>query len=294
MLDQTPGGPAAAAPAWATGARMVDVGGCEMHVVERDGPGRAVVLVHGLGASTVLWDAVVEHLPADLRLVAVDLRGSGASRELCADGDRPELSPKLWADDLRGALTQIDVSDPVLVGHSLGATILLEYALRWPESVAGLVLICVEARLSSLAPRMQRSADTIRRHGLEGWVRDRWVSNPPFAATSLERAPELLDAYRAMLLANRDDDYVRSCEAIVRAEDLTPRLAGVAAPTTVVVGALDDRTLPEEGRRMAAAIPGADVLEVPDAGHTLPTEAPDEIADAVASMVARVDERPEA
>jgi pimeloyl-ACP methyl ester carboxylesterase len=290
MLDPTPRGRAVAAPPWATGAVMVDVGGCEMHVVERDGPGQPVVLVHGLGASTVLWDAVVDCLPVELRVLAVDLRGAGASRER-VDGEPVDFSTELWVSDLRNALTGIDVDAPVLVGHSLGATIALEYALRWGHTVAGLVLIGAEARLSSLAPRMQRSADMIRAHGMEGWVRDHWVANPPFGADSLQQAPELLDTYRSMLLANRAEDYVRACEAIVRADDLMPRLAAVAAPAMVVVGDLDDRTLPEAGRQLAAAIPGAEVLEVPNAGHTLPMEAPEEVANAIQALVARLDGR---
>lgn len=270
----------------AANGRLVDVGGCEIHVVDREGPGRTVVLVHGLGASTVLWDAVVSRLPAELRLIAVDLRGCGASRET----EPAVLTPALWARDLRAVLVSLGATDAVLVGHSLGAAVALEHALQWPEAVAGLVLVCAEARLSDLAPRMQRSADLIRADGLEAWVRDYWVLNPPFAPASVESAPEILDAYRTMLLANRASDYVRACEAIVNAEDLTPRLGAVTRPAAVVVGALDDRTVPEMGREMAAALPNASLTEVADAGHTLPMEAPEDVAQAICALLVRLEE----
>lgn len=269
----------------AADGRLVDVDGCEMHVVERGGSGRAVVLVHGLGASTVLWDAVVPRLPDELRVVAVDLRGAGATRET----ERAELSTTLWARDLEALLARLSVIDAVLVGHSLGVSVVLECALRSPRAVAGLVLINGESRLSALAPRMQRSADLIRAHGLDSWVSDQWVLNPPFAPVSLQSAPGLLDTYREMLLANRPEDYVRACEAIVNAQDLTSRLGEVTQPAAVVVGGLDDRTVPEAGRSMAEALPAAEFIEVADAGHTLPMEAPDEVVQAICALLGRME-----
>jgi pimeloyl-ACP methyl ester carboxylesterase len=275
---------------WATRARGVDAGSCRMHVAERDGDGPIVVLVHGLGASVVLWNRLVAALPEDVRVVAVDLRGSGETREL--DGAAVPLSPEVWAADLHAALVALDVPRAVMVGHSLGSTVALEHALRWPEAVSGLVLMCIEARLSALGPRMQRSADMIREHGMEGWVTGHWANNPPFSATSLAAEPELLDEYRTMLLANRADDYVRACEAIVNAGDLTPRLGEVTQPATVIVGGEDDRTRPEDGQRMAEAIPGADFVAIPGAGHTVPMEAPEATAAAILALLDRVDDAP--
>jgi 3-oxoadipate enol-lactonase len=276
MLDQGSG---------AANGRLVDVGGCEMHVVEREGSGRAVVLVHGLGASTVLWDAVVSRLPEELRVFSVDLRGAGATRET----EPAELTTALWAQDLQALLERLGVADAVVVGHSLGVSVALECALGSPSAVAGLILINGESRLSALAPRMQRSANLIRANGLEAWVRDQWALNPPFAPLSLKSSPELLDTYREMLLANRPEDYVRACEAIVNAKDLTSRLGEVAQPAAVVVGALDDRTVPEAGRAMAQALPDAEFTEVPDAGHTLPMEAPDDLVQAISTLLARLE-----
>ena len=279
MLDQGSG---------AANGRLVDVGGCEMHVVEREGPGQAVVLVHGLGASTVLWEALVPRLPDELRVFTVDLRGAGATRET----EPAELTTAQWAQDLQVLLERLGVDDVVVVGHSLGVSVALEYALRSPAAVVGLVLINGESRLSALAPRMQRSANLIRANGLEAWVRDQWALNPPFAPSSLESSPELLDTYREMLLANRQLDYVHACEAIVNAEDLTGRLGEVAQPAVVVAGALDDRTVPEASRAMAEALPDAEFTEVADSGHTLPMEAPDDVVRAISTLLARLEPRP--
>jgi quercetin dioxygenase-like cupin family protein len=59
----------------------------------------------------------------------------------------------------------------------------------------------------------------------------------------------------------------------------------------VLVGASDDRTLPENGRNLAREIPDARVVELPDVGHTIPLEAPAETVRAVAEFLAELDER---
>src|SRR6185437_4534069 len=186
-----------------------------------------------------------------------------------------------WADDLRGLLGALELEPPVFVGHSLGAAVALKYALTYPDDVAGLVLMGTDPDLANLAPRMQAAAELIERVGLETWVSEHWVKNPPFAAASLERSPELLDRYRAMLLANDDGDYVRTCRAIATAESLGGRLGDVAQPALVLVGSEDDRTLPEHGRRLAERLPDAGFVELAGVGHTMPFEAPDEVAEAV-------------
>jgi len=266
--------------------RSIRLDSCEVNC-EVAGEGRPVVLLHGLGGSTVLWGDLGERLARDYLVVSLDLRGAGATREL----ERRELSLETWAGDLRGVLEELHVERPVLVGHSLGASVALKYALTWPDDVAALVLMGADANLSHLAPRMHAAADAIGSLGLDRWVRERWSQNTPFAAASLERAPELLELYRAMLLANDPGDYVRTCLAIAGAEDLTSRLGEVSQPALVIVGGADDRTLPEHGRKLARRLPEARVVQLEGVGHTLPLEAPGEIAGAVAEFLGSLDGR---
>ena len=102
---------------------QVVVDGAELHVeVEGDGP--PVVLVHGLGLSGKLWNRVAAALDG-YKLVRVDLRGAGRSREL----EQGELSLERWASDLGAVLDDLGTERPVVVGHSLGAAIALKLAL---------------------------------------------------------------------------------------------------------------------------------------------------------------------
>jgi pimeloyl-ACP methyl ester carboxylesterase len=65
--------------------------------------------------------------------------------------------------------------------------------------------------------------------------------------------------------------------------DFRAGLASVAVPTTVVIGSRDVLTPPRLGRALAAAIPGARLVELPGAGHMLPYEEPDRLAEIILS-----------
>ena len=246
----------------------------------------AIVLLHGLGASTRLWRDVQARLGDGNQVLSLDLRGAGRTRQL---EDRA-LSLETWADDLRGTLEALDIERPVLVGHSLGAGVALKYALGFPDHVAGLVLMGVDPDLSNLAPRMLAAAELIERVGLATWVADHWSKNTPFAAATLARSPEIVDRYSSMLLSNDEPSYVRTCRAIAASESLAGRVGEITLPTLVILGAEDDRTLPEHGRSLARRLAGARVVELPGVGHTMPFEAPDEVAAALAEFVAGLPE----
>ncbi len=261
-------------------AQRVLVGSLDIHV-EVEGEGVPIVLLHGLGLSGALWNRVREGFGPGYKLILPDFRSAGDTREI----QREELSLELWANDLAGLLAALEVERPVLVGHSLGASIALKYALEHPDDVRALALIGADATLSNLGPRMTLSSERIESMGLEAWVTEYWSENPPFAADSLERDPEILVAYRDLLLANDPIDYVRQCRAIVGAEDLSGRLGQVTQPALVLIGEKDDRTLPEHGHALAERLGDARAVELPGVGHTLPLEAPTAVAGAVRAFL---------
>jgi len=263
--------------------QRVVVDSLDVHL-ESVGEGIPVVLIHGLGLSGAIWNRVRGGFGPGYRLVAVDLRGAGGTRELV----RKELSLAQWAADLGALLEALGIERPVLVGHSLGASVALKYALERPGDVRALVLIGADANLSNLAPRMLASAERIEAMGMEAWVAEYWSANPPFSAASLQRDPEILDEYRSLLLQNDTAAYVRQCHAIAFAESLGDRLGQVTPPALVLIGGSDDRTLPEHGRQLAGDLADARVVELAGVGHTLPLEAPAEISAAMRAFLEEV------
>lgn len=107
---------------------------------EAEGGGDYIVLVHGLGSNARVWDLVAPILvEAGYRVAAFDMRGHGSSAKTNDGYDFETL-----CDDLRGLLELRQLTKPILVGHSFGAMLALDYAAqnrrgKWAPS--GIVLV---------------------------------------------------------------------------------------------------------------------------------------------------------
>ncbi len=95
-----------------------------------------VLCVHGLSANCRCWDVMAGALAPARRVLAVDLRGRGLS-------DKPPsgYSVAHHVDDLARLLDHVDLKRPVLMGHSLGALIVLRFAVQHPDRVSGIILV---------------------------------------------------------------------------------------------------------------------------------------------------------
>lgn len=266
-------------------SQQIEVNGCQVSY-ELAGSGPPVVMIHGLGGSRRIWTGLRDELAAAFTVVAYDLRGAGDTVET---GSTKDFSLAVWSDDLRGLVEALGIERPVLVGHSLGACIAIKHALAWPSRVAALVLMGADPELSRLAPRMEKVVELIGRVGMEEWVTEHWSKNTPFSQASLSRSPEILEEYRAMVLANDPEAYVRTCRAIARMESLAGELGGVSQPSLVIAGSDDDRTLPASGRELASALADASFVELAGVGHTMPLEAPGAVGAAIREFLASGD-----
>jgi pimeloyl-ACP methyl ester carboxylesterase len=105
-----------------------------------EGDGRPAVLLHGLASNARIWELTAPYMAdAGLRLLAPDLRGHGLTDK--PDGDH---TFDVYARDLAAFLSLLELERPLLVGHSWGAMLALDYAARFPvgpRSPAGLVLV---------------------------------------------------------------------------------------------------------------------------------------------------------
>lgn len=100
-------------------------------------PRPVLVMLHGLASNLTRWSEFVAHteLKSDWDLLRLDLRGHGTSLT------RSAIDRTRWCADIAAVLQQEGYAQAVIVGHSLGAQVAIEYARRHPEQVIGLVLI---------------------------------------------------------------------------------------------------------------------------------------------------------
>ncbi|HTB60958.1 MAG TPA: alpha/beta fold hydrolase [Polyangia bacterium] len=223
------------------------------------------VFIHGAGAGSGIWSMTMARVARTAHAIAIDLPGHGPS----ALGDLGTLSLGRYRDAVGELCGALCLGPSVLVGHSMGALVALEAALAWPDKVRALVL-------AAAAPRMTVDPELLALlrddpGGATTWLADHGLS--PQAKPAVRRG--FLSAGAAA-----PPEVTRADFEIVRATDLTNRLAAIACPITWLDGA-DDAIVPgacREGRR-------GSVVSVPDAGHLLPIEAPAAIAEAIPRAV---------
>lgn len=236
---------------------------------ERSGRGPAVLLIQGVGAAGAAWQPQVEGLAGDFTVVTFDNRGIGAST---ISTGKPTI--EAMAQDALAIMRAERLDSFHVVGHSMGGVIAQEVALRATERVRSLSLLCTfatglqGARPSSpsmlmIALRTRLGTRRMRRHAFLELVM------PPALLKELDR--DALAEQLAPLFGHDLGDQPAVIGDQLRAMaryDARPRLARLArVPTLVVAGALDRIARPAYGRALAAAIPGARLVELPEAAH---------------------------
>ncbi len=110
--------------------------GINLHYRDWGGTGRPVVLLHGLASSCHIWDLVAPDLAGEFSVIAVDQRGHGLS-------DKPEYGYDFASvgRDLLGIIQARGLERPVIVGHSWGADVALEFAVAYPDVPAGICFV---------------------------------------------------------------------------------------------------------------------------------------------------------
>ncbi len=249
------------------------------------GRATAVLLCDGIGCDGYVWRHLRDDL-GDRHCVHSHYRGHGRTPAPC---DPSRITIEDLADDAACVLEDARVERAVLIGHSMGVQVALETYRRHVARVAGLVLVC---GVPSHPLRTFRGSGA-----LEEWLPtiQKWIQRVPGVINRVSRAvlPTRLAYEVASRLEIRREliepaDFMPYLEGMARidarlfvammsaagghsAEDLLPQ---VAVPTLVVAGGRDGFTPPERSRAIAAAVPGAEILEIPNASHTAPIEHP--------------------
>lgn len=258
---------------------------------------RSVVLIHGLASNRSRWAEFVEHTSLDARwsLIRVDLRGHGDST---ATG---KISLERWCADIAAILDEEHHTQAVIVGHSLGAQVALQFAVQCPHRTSGIVLIdplfraALDGRsrwMAWMAPVFRLLAITARALNALGMRRGRLV---PMDLRALDeearvalRDPASTEAFIRRYSSPFAD--MKHLHSAVYLQDLVelfrpvPVAARLAAPILLVLSSGGTFSDPVRTREIVAQWSAVTEVTI-EAEHWPLTEKPVEIREAIEQWV---------
>ena len=225
-------------------------------------PHPPLLALPGAGGSSRVYAPLEQALPPSIRFTAIDLPGHGGVAPI----DHPTLDG--YAQHVLTYLDGVTEGErPILVGHSMGCLVALIAALQRPELIRGLVLLAGGAQLH-VTPFV---------HEL---VAHRFDQLPAFLAKAgfSPRTPAETRLRLALQAVDAPQPVVQADFAALSRVDLTDRLPQIAHRTLVIAAADDRMVAPGVTLVLGAALPFAQTVSLPDAGHMLTLEQPDEVA----------------
>ncbi|GAB1641284.1 alpha/beta fold hydrolase [Krasilnikovia sp. MM14-A1259] len=234
------------------------------------GAGPAVILLHSAVCDRRMWDPQWSILlEAGYRAVRCDFRGHG-------DSPAP-TGPFNAAEDVRDLLDALQVPEAILIGSSYGGRVAQEFAARWPERVAALVLLCAATRLhpptEAILEFGSREQELLEAGDVDGAVALNVTTFLGPAASADTRAAVAAMQRSTFEIQIAADDAAQSRNSgHVRNHDVD--LAAITARTVVVSGGLDVDYFRSTADHLAESIPGSTRVDLAWAGHLPSLEDP--------------------
>ncbi|QAX30783.1 3-oxoadipate enol-lactonase [Leisingera sp. NJS204] len=248
--------------------QIADLGDVQLHYrIDGDADGAPIVFANSLGTDLRVWDAVVERLPAGLRVIRYDKRGHGLSS--CPPAP---YSMGALVRDAERLLDLLEVRDCVFVGLSIGGMIAQGLAVKRLDQIRALVLSNTAAKIGT-AEMWKDRVQMVQTQGigaLADAVMKRWFSRG-------YRASPQLQLWHNMLVQQSRDGYAGCCAAIAGTDFYTPT-SGLRLPCLGIAGSEDGATPPDLVRETVDLIPGSRFHLIRRAGHIPCVEQPEEYA----------------
>ena len=236
----------------------------------QQGNGTPVIMIHGVAASLHDWDDLIPQLTQNgFASYALDLLGHGES---------PKLKSRAYHIDwvfehFLHWMTSLRLTEPaIMIGHSMGGYIALEYALRFSAWTRGLILVNPFYSLSQLPFLLRRTYRHPTLSGLISLQFPEWMFRLVVDVTSIgmghsngaiHSLPEHIRAQTAL-------DYTRTAAGVYNIpntmSDLTEHIFSISLPTLVVWGSRDQTLAPSSFNKLVDAMPRAEGKSI-NAGH---------------------------
>ncbi|MCS6924331.1 MAG: alpha/beta hydrolase, partial [Candidatus Binatia bacterium] len=220
----------------------------------------------GAGSNGHFGHKMLDLLAPQHSPLAFDYPGHGRS-----SGTESLKSVSAYSDFAYAFWKKLGVRPAVLIGHSMGGAVALDLALRHPDMVEGLVLTCTAAKFSIPPERLQTWRQVMLGRMPQPFTKEACSPKTPMAIVQEGWAEQI-----------KTDPRVRYFDLVACTEiDLRDKLGDVRVPTLVLAGQDDVITPLAQSEELRDRIPGAKLTVIPEAGHWLPLEKPQEACDAI-------------
>ena len=261
----------------------VTINNVRINYIEQGAGDEAVIFVHGFAGAIGNWRWVLERLPKEYHAYAIDQRGHGQS-------DKPgSYQLHELAEDVYAFSQELGIGRFTYVGHSMGGTLGLRFALDHPDVLKASILVGHFPVREWMTPDIQ--APILAMTG---------AGDYPSAMKAMFGSPEMTRGVLGSMFATppseelmnemiedamaTDPAAIGACFTWMLSSGLEPRLGDIRVHTLILVGAKDP-TSPAASRRDANGIKGCRFELFEDAGHFIPIESPQKFVDLLTSFI---------
>jgi pimeloyl-ACP methyl ester carboxylesterase len=235
-------------------------GGVRLHYHRTGGAKPAAVLLHGITDNGLCWTKLALALEPDYDLIMLDARGHGLS-------DRAgSYLPENHLEDIVALIQSLNLEQPAVLGHSMGATNALHFAARYPRLLTALLLEDPPWALTPASPQSDeadwhKTIAVNRTRTLEDLMAEAELTQPTW---SPEEFPAWAEAKRQV--SPEVVSWLHGGETLNHWREV---LAKLRCPTLLITGDTDVRVTPavaEEARRLCKTL---EVAQLANAGHSI-------------------------
>lgn len=269
--------------------KFVEIEDIKLHYVER-GTGVPIVMIHGSDGilqdfTQTIFDAVAREFHA----VAFDRPGHGYSQRPASEPVTLAMAARL----IHLASLKLTLDRPVIVGHSYGGAVALQYALDYPNDLSALLLLAPGAYADGM-PNLDPGRKAMKFLGP-------LMAHPVFVPLARAMGRSIIDrsyrpnptlkSYADILreFSSRPEQFRTLADEVVHfrsgLESIIDRYGEITTPTVVIAGDVDPVTLLDRtGRRLAAVIPNAQLTILPGTGHMVHHLRPEAVLSALRTL----------
>lgn len=228
-----------------------------------------IIFLHGFPFNKTTWNSQLEYLQKVTRVIAIDLRGFGESKD-----EKTSLSIGLFADDLIRFMNALNIDKAIVCGLSMGGYIALNVVQRFPSRFVGLILCDTQCIADTKEGKEKRykAIDEINANGVTSF-NEKFIESV-FYKGSLINKTKTVESLRNVVFSNSPHIITAGIKALADRSEVCSILNSINIPTLIICGREDTVTPLKQSEYMHSIIKGSVLRIINHAGHVSNLEQP--------------------